>query len=123
MRGIRNRATGALGTMALAAAAAACQPAAGPATAGEPHPDLAFAKSSCGGCHAVDQRSVSPNPNAPPFAAIVNRQGLTRNTLAAWLRDSHNYPDQMNFTLGPHEVDRLAAFMLTLRDPDFRPEI
>ena len=121
MAGLRSKGFQVLG---LAFVAAACQPLA-PAGEATPqsHPDLAFARSWCGGCHAVDRRSVSPNPGAPPFAAIVNQQGLTRNTLAAWLRDAHNYPDEMNFTLGPREVDRLAAFMLTLRDPNFRPEI
>ena len=125
MKGLRDKTAQTLGLIAFTAALAACQPSAGPAprAGAEAHPDLAFAQSSCGGCHAVDRRSVSPNPQAPPFARIVNQQGLTRNTLAAWLRDAHNYPGEMNFTLGQREVDRIAAFMLTLRDPTFRPEI
>ena len=110
--------------LALAGAAAACQPLApaGQATA-EVQPGLAFAKASCGGCHAVDQRSVSPNPNAPPFAAVVNQDGLTGNTLAAWLRNAHNYPDEMKFSLDGGKVDDLVAYMLTLRDPDYRRPI
>ena len=122
MSGFRSRG---LAGFALAFAAAACQPlapAARTATA-EPQPGLAFARGACSGCHAVDRRSVSPDPNAPPFAAIVNQQGVTRNTLAAWLRNAHNYPDEMKFTLERRNVDDLAAYMLTLRDPNFRPAI
>ena len=110
--------------LALAGAAAACQPLA-PAgqTPAEAQPGLAFAKTSCSGCHAIDQRSVSPNPNAPPFAAVVNQEGVTGNTLAAWLRNAHNYPDEMKFSLDGHKVDDLVAYMLTLRDPNYRPPI
>ncbi|HEU4650299.1 MAG TPA: cytochrome c [Croceibacterium sp.] len=112
--------------MALAAtAAAACQPLPPAGSAGDADAQLglAFAKTSCGGCHAIEQRSVSPNPNAPPFARIVNQEGLTANTLSVWLRNAHNYPDQMKFTLEDRNVDELVAYMLTLRDPNFRPEI
>ena len=64
---------------------------------------------------------MSPNPNAPPFAAVVNQEGLTRNTLAAWLRNAHNYPAEMKLTLDQRRVDDISAYMLTLRDPNFRP--
>ena len=108
--------------LALAGAAAACQPLspAGQATAGS-HPGMAFAKSSCSGCHAIDLRNVSPNPNAPPFAEIVNQEGLTANTLSSWLRNAHNYPDEMKFSVEGHRVDELVDYMLTLRDPNYRP--
>jgi mono/diheme cytochrome c family protein len=123
MPGVGNKGPLVLG-LALAGAAAACQPLspAGEITA-ETRPGLAFAKASCGGCHAIDRRSVSPNPNALPFAAIVNQEGLTGNTLAAWLRNAHNYPDEMKFSLDGHKVDDLVAYMLTLRDPNYRPPI
>ena len=124
MSGLGNKGLRALGMAALLAGAVACQPLA-PAgqAAADPQPGLAFAQAACGGCHALDRRSVSPNPNAPPFAAIVNQQGLTRNTLAAWLRNAHNYPDEMKFSLDGHRVDDLVAYMLTLRDPNYRPPI
>ncbi len=125
MHGSSTIASRALGLAVLVAAAAACQPLASPspATGVEGHPGLALARSACGGCHAVDRRSVSPNPNAPPFAAVVNQPGLTGNTLAAWLRDAHNYPDEMKFTLDQHKIDDLVAYMITLRDPNYRPPI
>lgn len=109
----------------LAAGATACQPLAPADTAAAraPGPGLAFAQSACGGCHAVGRQSVSPNPNAPPFAAIVNQEGLTANTLSSWLRNAHNYPDEMKFRLEGDTVDDLVAYMLTLRDPNYRPPI
>jgi len=111
--------------LVLAAGAGACHPLApaGSAGASGPNPGLAFAKSACGGCHAVERQSVSPNSNAPPFAAIVNQEGLTGNTLSSWLRNAHNYPDEMKFALEGDTIDDLVAYMLTLRDPNYRPPI
>lgn len=102
----------------LAAASAACQ-----SVPQQPYPGLAFAQASCGGCHAVEGQRASPNPSAPPFAAIVNQQGLSDETLGTWLRDAHNYPEEMDFSLQGPEVDALVAYMLTLRHPDYRPGI
>ena len=82
---------------------------------------LAYAQGSCGGCHAVERYGESPNPSAPPFAHIVNQEGLTRETLSSWLRDAHNYPAEMEFYLEPREVDYLVGHMLTLRDENYRP--
>jgi mono/diheme cytochrome c family protein len=82
----------------------------------------ALAQASCAACHGVERRSIlSPNPQAPSFPTIVNRQGLTVETLASWLRDAHNYPAEMEVQLDPASVDDLVAYMLTLRDPDYRP--
>jgi mono/diheme cytochrome c family protein len=109
----------------LAALAAACQPLDPPqsAEAAEPARTLALAQGACGGCHAVERYGESPNPNSPPFARIVNQDGLTRETLIWWLTDAHNYPEEMDFYLDPIEVARLADYMLTLRDPNYRPPI
>src|SRR5690242_1459272 len=121
---IRNLQLG-VGVLAMVAMASACQPLspAGSAASPESRSGFAFAKSACGGCHAVEQHSVSPNPSAPPFARVVNQEGVTSNTLAAWLRNAHNYPSEMKFTLDGRKVDDLVAYMLTLRDPNYRPEI
>lgn len=89
----------------------------------EPHRALAFAQGACGGCHAVEHPGLSPNPEAPPFAAIVNREGLTKETLTTWLRDAHNYPEEMDFDLDPPQVDALVDYMLTLQVEDYRPTI
>ena len=66
---------------------------------------------------------ASPNPGAPPFARIVNQEGLTAETLSSWLRDAHNYPEEMEFYLEGREVDDLVAYMLTLREANYRPPI
>ncbi|HEU4651710.1 MAG TPA: hypothetical protein VFS49_09880 [Croceibacterium sp.] len=101
--------------------------AARPAVSAEPvaasvPPGLLAAEGTCGGCHALARGEASPNPKAPPFATIVNRPGVTAETLAAWLRDAHNYPEEMEFYLEPREVEELVAYMLTLREPAGTPE-
>jgi len=110
----------AVAALGLAAGVAACQT----VPSAEQHQrGLAFAQASCGGCHAVERNGVSPNPKAPPFAAIVNQQGLTDRTLGTWLLDAHNYPEEMEFYLKGPEVDALVDYMITLRDPQYRPAI
>lgn len=101
---------------------AACQnlPSAAATPAAPPPPGQALAQASCGGCHAVGLYGTSANPNAPPFGAIANQEGLTAETLTYWLRGAHNYPREMDFYLGEREVDALVAYMLTLRDPNYR---
>ena len=86
-------------------------------------PSFAFIEASCGGCHSVERHGVSPNPGAPPFAAIANQEGLTEATLGSWLLDAHNYPEEMEFELDQPEVSGLADYILTLRDPGYRPGI
>lgn len=82
---------------------------------------LAFAQARCSGCHAVEARHISPNPEAPPFEAVVNAPGVTRATLEPWLRDSHNYPEKMNFTIDRRRIADLAAYLITLQRPDYAP--
>ena len=77
---------------------------------------LDFAQAHCSGCHAVTALSISPHPEAPPFDSVVNTRGLTDATLKAWLRNSHNFPEIMNFDVDPGHIDDLAAYMLTLRE-------
>ena len=77
---------------------------------------LAFAQTHCTGCHAVSRGQISPNPESPPFETVANMPGLTATTLKDWLRDSHNFPDIMNFSIDPGQVDDLAAYILTLRE-------
>jgi mono/diheme cytochrome c family protein len=101
---------------------AACQnlPSTKPASAAVERPGHAFAKASCSGCHAIGPSGVSSRSNAPPFADIANRDGLTAETLSFWLRGAHNYPSEMDFQLGERDVQAVVAYMLTLRDPNYR---
>lgn len=100
----------------------ACQrlPATQSATAAIAPEGRAFAQASCGECHAVAGVGTSPNSSAPPFPLIVNEEGLTGETLSVWLRGAHNYPAEMNFSLDAQKVDALVAYMLTLKDPNYR---
>jgi mono/diheme cytochrome c family protein len=84
---------------------------------------LAFAQARCAGCHGLTADAGSPNPESPPFEEIVNKPGLTRSTLRQFLRDSHNYPQAMKFTVGPADIDDLARYMVTLKRPGYRPAI
>lgn len=105
--------------LALAIIAAACGPlAARPARHAPQSPaqkGLRFAQAHCSSCHAVARNQFSPNPQAPPWEDVVNKEGLTPDTLTWWLRHSHNFPEIMNFEIEDAQVDALAAYMLTLR--------
>lgn len=108
----------------LALPLAACQSVPQAVTTASPAPadppGRALAETMCGGCHAVGRFGHSSNPNAPPFMAIANQEGLTEETLTTWLRGAHNYPSEMNFYLYDTQVTRLVAYMLALRDPNYR---
>ncbi len=84
---------------------------------------LLFVKTHCAACHGVTSGQISTNQKAPPFESIVNVRGLTENSMKTWLRDSHNYPEQMDFEIDAKRIDELAAYMLTLKSPDYRPPI
>lgn len=81
-----------------------------------------YAQATCSSCHAISPGSTSsPNPQAPPFASIVNTEGLSRQTLNSWLRDAHNYPGEMIVQVDERMIDDLVTYMLTLQDPRYRP--
>ena len=82
----------------------------------------AFVEAACGGCHAVEPPFLSPNPQAPSFAAIANRRGLSEKSLADWLSQAHNYPEDMDFTLTAAQIDQIARYMVTLRDAGYVPD-
>lgn len=82
----------------------------------------AFAQSHCSSCHAIGN-GISPNPTSPSFARVINTPGLTSGTLNSWLKNSHNFPEMMNFAIEDEHIDDLAAYMLTLRDPNYRPPV
>jgi len=82
----------------------------------------AFVEAACGGCHAVEPPFLSPNPASPSFAAIANRPGLSEKSLADWLAEAHNYPEQMDFTLTRPQIDQIARYMVTLRKAGYVPD-
>jgi mono/diheme cytochrome c family protein len=94
-------------------AVAAC--ATGVPPASDPSMGLLIARDSCAGCHQTGGGGESPNERAPAFREIASRPGMTPERLAAFLRDSHNYPVEMGFHLQPHQVDSLVAYMMRWR--------
>ena len=112
--------------LAMFAFATACQPGAAPQSVAAPPVDretLAFVQAACGDCHAVENSALSPNPLAPEWPRIANQRGLTAQTLRRWLLDAHNYPEEMDFDIDGPDVDRIAAYMLTLQREGYEPPI
>lgn len=81
-----------------------------------------FVAAACGDCHGMVAAFQSPDPDAPSFPAIANREGVTEATLSTWLVDAHNYPETMDFELGEAEVQQVVDYMLTLQREDYVPE-
>ena len=104
----------------LSLVATACETPSPRASAQRSTEGFNYAQASCGSCHGVGRSARSRNSDAPPFEVIVNREGLTAETLSFWLRGAHNYPREMDFYLGDREVEALVVYMLTLRDPNYR---
>jgi mono/diheme cytochrome c family protein len=104
----------------LLVAAAHHEPGAIPTRPVAPADGQSLARVSCVTCHGIGRSETSPRSNAPPFEVIVNKEGLTAETLAAWLRGAHNYPREMDFYLREPEVRVLVDYMMTLRDPNYR---
>ena len=91
---------------------------ASPLAAGDAH---ALAQAACAGCHSVERYGLSPNPASPEFPTIANASGLSVASLTNWLRNAHNYPEEMDFYLEDDEVAALVGYILTLRDEDYQP--
>jgi len=41
-----------------------------------------------------------------------------RPSAGSWLRESHNFSDQMNFYLESDQAEQLATYLLTLREAE-----
>lgn len=82
---------------------------------------LAFIQAACGGCHAVEAGYLSPNPQAPRWEDLANREGLSEETLSSWLYDAHNYPEIMDFDLNPARARMIANYILQMQSEDYRP--
>jgi len=89
--------------------------------AGDPPAAPAFVEAACGGCHAVEPPFLSPNPEAPSFESIANRRGLSEQSLGDWLKQAHNYPEQMDFDLDEAQAEAIAAYMVRLQRDDYEP--
>lgn len=102
-----------------AAACAAPQPAtSGPALIGDTGSaaaGLAYAQDACADCHAVlPGERVSPHPDAPAFASIVETPGMSGVALNVWLHSEHG--QMPHLIVDADHVDDLWAYMSTLRN-------
>lgn len=64
-------------------------------------------------------------PSTPIFQFRIlrqNRWGLSENSLADWLAEAHNYPEDMDFTLTGKQIDQIAAYVVTLRSAGYVPD-
>ena len=77
----------------------------------------------CSGCHAIRPSEISPNPNSPTFEMVANAEGLTLSTLSVYLRNSHNFPEKMNFEVAEEDGNVLAAYIIRLRSKGYTPPI
>ena len=75
-----------------------------------------LAQQACSQCHAVEGSGLSRNPAAPTFAEVANRRGTSLASLTNWLRNAHNYPEEMDFALTDDEEGELASYIYGLRD-------
>jgi mono/diheme cytochrome c family protein len=82
-----------------------------------------FARNRCSDCHAVEPLQLSPNPSAPSFVDVANTPGLSRESLASWLKTTHDFPSEMYFEIPEEHIDDLVAYMLTLQTADYEPAI
>lgn len=84
---------------------------------GAPSKGFAYAKENCASCHAVEAgQPRSPNPAAPTFESLANRQDMTRMALSALLRTPHR--TMPNLVVEPDRIDDLSAYLYTLKRND-----
>lgn len=75
---------------------------------------LAYARSVCADCHAVEPGQMdSPVRDAPAFEVVANLPGITPTALNAWLYAPH--PSMPNITVAPSDRDDVAAYLNALR--------
>jgi len=73
-----------------------------------------LAETLCARCHMNKGQGEKQGPmGTPGFGAVANRPGQTFSDVVRWLR---SVPPMMpDHKLGTHEIDALAAFIMSLR--------
>jgi mono/diheme cytochrome c family protein len=83
--------------------------------AGDASRGLAYARTACAGCHAVEAGDMmSPDAGAPPFEELARTPGMTGRALTVWLNSSHEAMPE--FRVEPSAVDDLAAYLTALEN-------
>jgi mono/diheme cytochrome c family protein len=87
---------------------------AGAQNVGNAQAGLAFARTICAECHAVESKAApSPNAGAPTFLRIANVPGMTATALYAALQTSHR--TMPNIPLEADELRDVTAYILSLK--------
>ncbi|HEY7647107.1 MAG TPA: c-type cytochrome [Hyphomicrobiales bacterium] len=82
--------------------------------AGDAHQGLLYASRHCTECHTIERGGwTSPNPDAPPFQALANTQGVSWIVLTAWLQSSHK--SMPNLLVEPKDREDVIAYILSLK--------
>ena len=82
---------------------------------GDVHAGRAYAVEVCAPCHAVEPEApMSPNIDAPSFAAIANTPGMTRTALTVWHRTPHL--TMPNFVIENEDLDNVISYILSLKN-------
>ncbi|MBZ6377518.1 hypothetical protein B5C34_04520 [Pacificimonas flava] len=76
-----------------------------------------LAETYCASCHDIDE-GTSPHPDAPSFARAANRYppDMLGEAFAEGIQVGH--PDMPVFEMDVPNIERLTAYLRTLRDED-----
>jgi mono/diheme cytochrome c family protein len=104
----------ALSTVIVTACLACAADGARAQNVGSPQAGLAFARTICADCHAIESKAAnSPNPAAPTFQRIANVPGMTETALYVSLQTPHRTMPDLH--LEGDELRNVAAYILSLR--------
>lgn len=82
---------------------------------GDANMGLKYAEKNCTECHAITPgETMSPNFDAPTFAAVANTPGMTATALAVWFRTPH--PTMPNLLIEGENKDNVIAYILSLKE-------
>jgi mono/diheme cytochrome c family protein len=75
---------------------------------------LAYARTACSECHAIQSDDLlSPNPKAPSFAKIASTPGVTGTALFVMLQTPHR--DMPDFIIPAKDKADVVAYILSLQ--------
>jgi cytochrome c len=78
---------------------------------------FALLQTSCARCHAIDAKSLSPEPLAPPFREVVKKYdpAALEEALAEGIVTGHEKMPEFEFE--PEDISAIIAYLDTLKTP------